>query len=228
MFNQMARIEAVIFDLDGTLIDSAPDLQHATNRLMRELGQPEFDLATISGFIGNGVRKLVERAMTRNGMDLAALDAHTERFKVIYEEAPADRTIVFEGVREALSQLQARGLRLAVCTNKPERAAAMILDALGLAPYFDVLIGGDTTAALKPDPLPLQEAMRRLGIGAEATAFVGDSITDAKTAEAAALPFIFYEGGYNHHGAGKIDSIAQFTDYDSLPQLIANSIVNTN
>src|SRR5215831_443319 len=155
----------VVFDLDGTLIDSAPDLRAAANTVLAEAGRPPLDLATIRSFVGDGVRKLIERAFAATGpaLDTAALDAAAQRYTALYEAAASVLTRPYDGVPETLGRLRARGLKLAVCTNKPVAASHVVLRELGLAPFFDAVSGGDSVARRKPDPMHVLDALERIG-----------------------------------------------------------------
>lgn len=209
----MEGIKALIFDFDGTLIDSAPDLAHAANRLMVEYDLPEFDVKTIAGFIGNGIPKLVERVMKARDIDLSQLADFTEQFKAKYQEDPTSRTIIFDHVVESLTTLQNKGIKLGLCTNKALSATKIILKNLDLARYFDAVIAGDSTKEMKPDPAPLTEAMRQLGVKASEVIYVGDSHIDMQAAQNTRLPFWFYSGGYCHVDPGQIQSDFTFSNF---------------
>jgi phosphoglycolate phosphatase len=191
-------IRFVVFDLDGTLIDSAPDLQAAANTVLREAGRAALDLATIRRFVGDGVRKLVERAFTASGPALAddALDRATARYVGLYEAAASVLTRPYDGVTETLRRLRAAGLKLAVCTNKPVAAAGIVLTELGLADFFDGVSGGDSVARRKPDPEHVLDALRRIGGTPADAAMVGDNEHDIAAGKAAGLFTIAVTYGY--------------------------------
>lgn len=196
---------ALLFDLDGTLVHSVPDLRVAANKLLAEDGRRSLTDAEVQGMVGNGVRKLVERCYRATGgipggedsVD-AALDALVPRFMVHYDAHPADLTKPFEGVSAALEALRAAGHPMAVCTNKPLDPALAILAQLGLAHFFDVVIGGGSTGFLKPHPEPVRAALRRLGVEPGDAIFVGDSENDVGAARAAGLQVICLSFGYRH------------------------------
>lgn len=195
----MAYPRAVLFDLDGTLVHSVPDLRIAANKLLQEEGRPLLEDAAIATMVGNGVRKLVERVFRATGGEPAteeALEALVERFLGHYEAHPADLTRPFDGVAEALAVLHGAGVKLGVCTNKPTVPSREILDILGLAPFLQVVIGGGATPHLKPHPAPVVAALEALGVRAEETVFVGDSPNDAEAARAAGLRFVAVPFGY--------------------------------
>ena len=188
-----------MFDLDGTLVDSAPDLHHCTNILMDELGLPALDLETVTGFIGHGVGPLVASALAHNNLPLKdeALAQMIARFTDIYAADPAKFCQPFEGVMDTLTILKSKGHKMAICTNKAIRLARLVVDALGLDEFCPVLIGGDSLPYRKPAPVPVYECLRLLQhTTGEAYLYVGDSETDAKTAENANTYFFLHSKGY--------------------------------
>lgn len=212
---------AVVFDLDGTLIDSAPDLHAATNRMLAEAGAAPLSLETVISFIGNGLPKLVARAMQARGIDMAR---HEELSRVTlghYEAASTVLTTVYPGVFEALERLKAGGFALGLCTNKPESAARQVLAELDLAPYFPVVLGGDSLSVKKPDPEPLQACFKALG--ARGGVFVGDSEVDAATAEAAGVPFALFTRGYRKRAVDDLAHGFAFSEFADLPGFVARA-----
>jgi phosphoglycolate phosphatase len=210
---------AVVFDLDGTLVDSGPDLARLLNKVLVECGRSEVDPARIRDFVGDGVARLVERGLEATGG--ASLDQErsaTLRFLECYEAEPAMLTRPYPGVLPTLRRLQEDGRRLAVCTNKADRAAHAVLRALGLDGFFGTVIGGDTLAVRKPDPAPLRAAVERLGVSAGEAIMVGDNEHDAATAAAAGIPCILVTYGYARAplaslpAAGTIDRFEDLAD----------------
>jgi len=192
-------IRFVILDLDGTLVDSAPDLHAAATIVLAEAGRSALDLTTIKRFIGDGVRKLVERAFAATGpaLEPAALDQATARFTTLYEAAATVLTRPYDGVPETLTRLRAAGMRLGVCTNKPMAAAGIVLRELGLAPLIDGVSGGDAVARRKPHPEHVLDALRRIGGGGgERAAMVGDNEHDIAAGKAAGLATVAVTYGY--------------------------------
>ncbi len=210
----------LIFDLDGTLIDSAPDIRAAVNRMLAGEGLEPLDLPTVTDFVGNGMPKLVERVMAVKGIDPARHKALTQVTLDHYNAAPSALTRPYPGVPQALAALEAAGHRLALCTNKPEAPARAILADLGLARHFPVVIGGDTLPMRKPDPAPALECVKAMG-GGDA-AFIGDSEVDAETAEAAGLPFYLFTEGYRKSPVSALPHRGTFSGFADLPALIAD------
>lgn len=212
---------SIIFDLDGTLIDSAPDLHAAVNRTLADEGAPPLDLALVRSFIGNGVPVLIERVMAARGEaeDTARHAALLARFMAHYTRASADLTRLFDGVPEALDQLRGQGHRLGICTNKPVEPTKIILSAFGLADTFQCVIGGDSLPLRKPDPAPLHAAAKALG---EAPAiYVGDSEVDAETAVNAGIPLVLFTRGYRKTAVKNLPHVRNFDDFVDLPGIVA-------
>lgn len=212
----------IVFDLDGTLIDSAPDIRAAVNQMLAGEGLAPLDLATVVSFVGNGLPKLVERAMRARGIDMARHAQLTRATLACYAAEPAARTRPYPGLEPALSALRAQGHRLGICTNKPEAPARDILRRLGLAGHFDAVTGGDSLDMRKPDPGPLLHSFRQLG--AATGLFVGDSEIDAETAQRAGVPFVLFTEGYRKSPPEALVHGARFAHYDALPGLVAAGV----
>ena len=211
----------LVFDLDGTLIDSAPQIHAAANSVFEAKGLPPFPQETVRGFIGNGVGILVQRLMAHQRLPEDA-KLHAElvaRFIGIYEEA-FDLTALYPCVSTALTMLADLGHRLAICTNKPEGPTRAVLRHFGLLPLFPVIVGGDTLPQRKPDPAPLHAAIAATG-GAKAL-FIGDSEVDSETATAARVPFALYTGGYRKAAPEALNAKLIFDDHAALPRLITH------
>lgn len=198
------RRSAILFDLDGTLIDSAPDIQAALNRTLARAGRPPLSLARVKTIIGDGAALLVERALLATG---GLPDAETARgllrqFITDYEANATLATAPYPEVPALLADLAGDGFRMAMVTNKPEGATRAILEGFGLARYFPVVIGGNTLpGVIKPDPRFVQHALEALGATAAEAVLVGDSRNDVLSARAAGLPVILRAGGYGPHAA---------------------------
>lgn len=187
----MATTKAVIFDLDGTLIDSAPDIAAAVNRYLTDAGWPEQEVALIERFIGYGSRKLLQDVFEIIGhpTDEASMQKAHLVYLANYSAAPAERTVFYPHVREDLEGLRACGLRLGICTNKPHALTQQVLQALNIAPLFEVAIGADAVPACKPDPGHLLAVAEGMGLDWREIVYVGDTMVDQSTAEAAGAPF---------------------------------------
>jgi len=185
---------ALLFDLDGTLVDSLPDLAASLNRVLVDAGLPEVAAETYRSFVGDGAKAMLERGFAHYGH--AVPTGAFERFLATYEARVAYASRPFPGVTEALPQLRAQGWRLGVCTNKPERLSRLLLQGLGLAPHFAAIAGGETFARRKPDPLHLTGTLGLMGHRNGAAAMIGDSRNDIVAAKAAGLPAIAVTWGY--------------------------------
>ena len=195
----MTPTALVLFDLDGTLVDSAPDIAHAANLALAEVGVASRSEAEIRTYVGNGAEKLIHRCLTgeRDGEAPDALHAATyQAFQTHYARCLSDRTRVFPGVIETLNQLGEAGIQLGCVTNKPARFTLPLLEALDLARHFQVTVSGDTLPRKKPDPGPLLEAARRCGVEASACVMVGDSLADLGAARAAGMRIFCVDYGY--------------------------------
>lgn len=207
-------VESVIFDLDGTLIDSAPSIRDAVNAMLEVQGLAPLSLPEVIGFIGNGLPVLVTRVMAARGI---AVERHAEILPLVhryYERYSLEEAHFYPGAEAMLRKLAGR-YRLGICTNKPTDLAVAILRFSGVLELFGTVIGGDSLPVNKPDPAPLWAARDALG---GAAVFVGDSEVDAETADRAALPFLFFTGGYAKR---PVTPLARFNHHDELPGLIA-------
>ncbi|EIE49575.1 phosphoglycolate phosphatase [Salipiger aestuarii] len=212
-------MKAVIFDLDGTLIDSAPDLHIAANLVLKDEGLPAISLEQTRGFIGRGAGVLVSRMMTAVGLadDPAEHARLLAKFMTHYEGEPRN-TVVYPGVMDALARLQAMGCTMGLCTNKPEAPTRIALKHFGLDRYMGAVASGDTLPQHKPDPAPLRHVMRDMGAGA--ALYVGDSEVDAETSRAARMPFALYTEGYRKTAPGDLPHDYAFDHWDKLPGLV--------
>ncbi|MFV0472821.1 MAG: phosphoglycolate phosphatase [Pikeienuella sp.] len=211
----MAFPGAVIFDLDGTLVDSAPDIHAAANAMLAALDRPALDAERVVSFVGNGVAKLVERCLDATGGPDGRAQA---LFDAAYARAPAALTRPYPGVREALAALDDAGCALGIVTNKPAALTGALLEGLSLGARFRVVLGGDSLARMKPDPLPLLTAAARLGAGD--AVFIGDSETDEAAAESAGMRFGFFTGGYRRRPAAEFEADFAFDRFADLPGLL--------
>ncbi len=211
----MARI---VFDLDGTLIDSADDIRALANGILAAEGAPPLTIAEVRRFVGNGASVFVARMREARGLAEGAHARLLADFVGGYESA-VGLTLPYPGVPEALEALRVAGHGLGVCTNKPLKPCRAVLDHLGLGEMFGAVIGGDSLAVLKPDPAPLMAAFAALGDGP--MLYVGDSETDAETARRAGVPFLLFTEGYRKTEPSDIPHAARFARFAELPALIA-------
>lgn len=209
-----------VFDLDGTLIDSAPDIHAAGNAVLAAEGLAPITLEQARSFIGNGARVFVERLerAAAGGNEAVRTDRMHRLFLHEYETAHS-LTQVYPGVEAALQGLRGAGWRLGLCTNKPHSPAMAVLTHLGWTDLFDTVIGGDSLPQIKPDPAPLRAVLTALGTGP--AVYVGDSEVDGATAQAAGVPFALYTEGYRRGPAEAIPHDAAFADWALLPGLAA-------
>ncbi|MCK0769941.1 phosphoglycolate phosphatase [Chromohalobacter canadensis] len=191
-------IQLVVFDLDGTLIDSVPDLAAAVDSALRDMALPEVGEAAARDWVGNGSRKLVERALQAVGAQDRNLDGAHDIFLHHYRLAPCRATRVYPGVRDALEALAARGVALGLITNKPTAFIAPILACLDLEHYFALTLGGDALSTRKPDPAPLLHLAERLEVAPSACLMVGDSRHDVEAGRRAGFRTLAVPYGYNH------------------------------
>lgn len=211
------RFPVLLFDLDGTLIDSAPDLAAALNRTLAVAGREMLPFAAVRGMIGNGAAKLVERGFAATGGPPADLEAETARFLAIYGRALACHTRLYDGVAETLETLADTGHHLAIVTNKPLTPTLAILDALDLARFFpeDHVVGGDSFPVRKPAPEPLLGLLTRIGGAPETAVMIGDSHNDIEAARAAGIASVAVGYGYCRGAPADLGAdrlIARFAD----------------
>lgn len=193
---------AVIFDLDGTLVDSAPDIAFAANCALADLGLAPREAEEVRGFIGNGAEKLIHRCLTGvlDGVAEAARFEEAYRaFQSHYQANLSVRTVIYPGVVETLSALRDDGYALACVTNKPARFTEPLLAALELAPFFSVTLSGDSLPVKKPDPAPLLHTLERLCVPPANGAMVGDSMADLRAGRAAGTAVFCVSYGYSPH-----------------------------
>lgn len=196
---QLPRL--VMFDLDGTLMDSVPDLAAAVDKMLMLLGREPAGIDRVRDWVGNGSRVLVRRALAGQLQHEGVADELADEALALFMKAYSgghELTTVYPGVRECLDWLRERDVKLAIITNKPAQFIEPLLEEKGLAGYFQWLIGGDTLPQQKPDPAALVWVMREAGVSADAALFVGDSRNDVRAAKAASVPCAALTYGYNH------------------------------
>lgn len=207
--------DVVVFDLDGTLADTALDLTASLNHALTELGRAPIPAEQVRRMVGHGARALLTKGLAATG---TVSDALVDRgFPLLidyYADHIADHAQPYDGVETALDALAAEGVKLAICTNKPEALTHALVAALGWGGRFAGIVGGDTLPQRKPDPAPVREAIRRAGGGQ--AAFVGDSISDTDAARAAGLPCIALTFGFSDRPADQLGATALIDHWDEL------------
>ena len=191
----------VLIDVDGTLVDSVPDLAYCVDEMMDRLAMPRRGEASVRCWVGNGVERLVERALTDDldGYPDEALKARAlPIFMELYAENTSKRSCLYAGVEEGLAYLKAAGYRLGCVTNKAAQFTLPLLADLGIRDNFEIVVSGDTLPVKKPDPLPLLYAAEQLGVTAAESLMIGDSKSDVKAARAAGFQIVCMSYGYNH------------------------------
>ncbi|HXC89285.1 MAG TPA: phosphoglycolate phosphatase [Stellaceae bacterium] len=206
----------LVFDLDGTLVDSAPDLRAALNEMLRERGRAPLSLPHVRRMIGDGVPALVDRALEASGEPAGAAGA-LPRFLQLYEAEAVRLTRPYPGVPETLAALRRSGYRTAICTNKPQHATRTVLDGLGLLPLFDGIAGGDRFAVKKPDAGHLLGLIGELGGRVEAAAMIGDNENDAAAAHAVGIPLVLMRYGYARVDPALLAADALLDHFAELP-----------
>ena len=215
----LKKPQMVLIDLDGTLVDSVPDLAYCTDAMMQQLGLPARGEARVREWVGNGVERLVKRALINqlDGEPDAALFAQAlPIFMALYAQNTSTRSNLYPGVREGLDYLHGAGYKLGCVTNKAAAFTEPLLKDMGIRHYFLAVVSGDTVAKKKPDPMPLLHAATLLGVEPRHALMVGDSMSDVKAARAAGFQIACLTYGYNHgidiresHPDAVIDSMAE-------------------
>jgi phosphoglycolate phosphatase len=197
----LKKPKMILIDVDGTLVDSVPDLAYCVDEMMRRLGRSAWGEDKVRDWVGNGVERLVRRALVGqlNGEpDEAAFEQAYPLFLELYAENTSQRSCLYPGVREGLDYLKAAGYRLGCVTNKAEQFTLPLLRDLGIHDDFEIIIAGDTLPKKKPDPLPLLHAAEQLGVAPVDALMLGDSQSDVKAARAAGFQIVCMSYGYNH------------------------------
>ena len=210
----------LVFDLDGTLVDSVPDLRAALNDMLRERGWPPLPTSEVKRMVGDGAPAMVARALAASGADPPEARGALARFLEIYEANAVRRTRPYPGVQDTLIALRRRGYRTAICTNKPQRATIAVIEGLGLLPLFDAIAGGDRFPVRKPDPGHLLGLIDELGASVTASAMIGDNENDAAAARAAGMRLVLMRYGYARVDPHSLAADALLDHFSELPRAL--------
>lgn len=218
------RFDAVVFDLDGTLVDTAPDILAYLNEMLDELGRPGLDLDTLRSMVGDGVRTLLIRGLEASGGVPEELDIEGlfHRYLRRYSEEPVRLSRPYLGIVDTLEALKSAGIRLGVCTNKPQAPTERLLQRLDLDHFFSVAIGGDALPIKKPNPAHLLAVLDGLEVRPARAALIGDSETDQKTAATAGVPCILMSYGYTAIPAADLGADRVIDDAHDLLETLAS------
>lgn len=219
----------IVFDLDGTLVDTAPDLAEATNYVLKTLGLERVNELEIRPFVGHGALAMIDGAVKAHGRTLPERELHDlfEVFIAYYTAHIADRSMPYPNIIPTLEALRSSGATLAVCTNKIELQARRVLEELKLDGYFSALTGRDSLGSYKPDPRHLTGTIARAGGQPETSIMVGDSETDIRTAKAARIPIVAVSFGYSVDPVASFGPDAIIDDYKDLGAIIAKFAAKT-
>lgn len=215
----LKRPQMILIDVDGTQVDSVPDLAYCTDEMMRRLGMPARGEDSVRLWVGNGVERLVRRALI-NQLDGEPEEALFQQaypiFMELYAANTSQRSRLYPGVQEGLAWMKAQGFRLGCVTNKAAQFTVPLLQDLGIHDFFEIVISGDSLPKKKPDPLPLLHAAQYFGVRPQDALMIGDSISDVKAARAAGFQIVCMSYGYNHgvdvrtaHPDAVIDSMVE-------------------
>jgi phosphoglycolate phosphatase len=218
-----ARFHTVIYDLDGTLIDSAKDMQVAVSNVLADHGLPAVTEDDVRVFMGAGSKVTMGKAFAKYGrtLDDDTLTAVTKEFVRYYEADPISNTTAFAGVADVVARFAKLGLKQGVCTNKFEKPSRMILEHLKLMPPISDVAGADTFPVKKPDPRHILMLLERMGGDPRSTVMIGDSIHDVEAAHAAGLPAVLVSWGYTVKPASELGANSVIQRFDDLPEALA-------
>ena len=216
-------VEALIFDLDGTLVDTAPDLMGATNHALSLIGRRAISMTEVRHMVGHGARSLIERGVAATGenVDEATIAMMHRALLDYYADHIADDSLIFDGLLEVLHKARGAGLKLGVCTNKVEYLSHKLLAELKMADFFGAVVGGDTLPIMKPDPAPYREVARLLGVDAARTMMFGDSETDIRTAQNTGVPVVAVTFGYTPQPVATYNPTYIISHYDEAWPIVS-------
>ncbi len=219
-------VKGVLFDLDGTLVDSAPDLAGATNAMLQDLGRSTVEVEQVRGWVGDGAKKLVEYVLLEGDSQTSTetIERGFELFFQHYARMVCDQSQPYPGVMQSIKNLNELGIQMGCVTNKPDRFTRPLLEQLSLDKFFSSIVSGDTCAAKKPDPMPLLKACEVMGVTHDVCVLVGDSANDILAAQAAKMPVICVSYGYNR--GVNLDAMnpgAVIDKFEELPPLLTKA-----
>lgn len=218
----MTNNYSILFDLDGTLIDSAPDVCASVNRVLETMDRPLISVADTKLLVGFGARTLVEKTLQMTGQPGSGedIDFLLNGFLDSYRKNPSEHTRIFPGAREALERYTQAGTPIGICTNKPEATCFPVLEALDLRRYFTTVICGDTLEYRKPDPRHIFHTLDDMGVAHDTAIFVGDSEADIEAAKNAGLPSVLVTFGYCHVPFDSLSADAVIDHFDALDETL--------
>ena len=211
-----------IFDLDGTLVDTAPDFKNSINYMLNELNESEVSLEEIRNWVGYGARELIRRTVVDKNIphDEQRIEEMLKIFLLHYTHNIDDDSVLFNNVRNVLEFLKDNGIKLAVCTNKMERLSNILLEKLNVLHMFDYLVGGDSLSKSKPDPFPLLNICEKLNTEISDSIMIGDSVTDLNASKGAGMPVVLVSYGYTDNKDIYNEADLVINDFSQLKELV--------
>ena len=211
-----------IFDLDGTLVDTAPDFKNSINYMLNELNESEVSLEEIRNWVGYGARELIRRTVVDKNIphDEQRIEEMLKIFLLHYTHNIDDDSVLFNNVRNVLEFLKDNGIKLAVCTNKMERLSNILLEKLNVLHMFDYLVGGDSLSKSKPDPFPLLNICEKLNTEISNSIMIGDSVTDLNAGKGAGMPVVLVSYGYTDNKDIYNEADLVINDFSQLKELV--------
>ena len=211
-----------IFDLDGTLVDTAPDFKNSINYMLNELNESEVSLEEIRNWVGYGARELIRRTVVDKNIphDDKRIEEMLKIFLLHYTHNIDDDSVLFNNVKNVLEFLRNKGIKLAVCTNKMERLSNILLEKLNVLHMFDYLVGGDSLSKSKPDPFPLLNICEKLNIETSDSIMIGDSVTDLNAGKGAGMPVVLVSYGYTDNKDIYNEADLVINDFSQLKELV--------
>ena len=211
-----------IFDLDGTLVDTAPDFKNSINYMLNELNESEVSLEEIRNWVGYGARELIRRTVVDKNIphDEQRIEEMLKIFLLHYTHNIDDDSVLFNNVRNVLEFLKNNGIKLAVCTNKMERLSNILLEKLNVLHMFDYLVGGDSLSKSKPDPFPLLNICDKLNTEISDSIMIGDSVTDLNAGKGAGMPVVLVSYGYTDNKDIYNEADLVINDFSQLKELV--------